>query len=277
MFPISSLLPELPLLRIVDVGAMDLGEGTDPYDLLGKALPCEVLGFEPVVEECERRNATARAGCRYLPYVIGDGSEQTFYECALTYNSSLLEPNMALLGQFTDFEELFRVVETKRVRTRRLDDLAEVAEVDFLKMDVQGGELMVLEGAARMLRDVLVVHTEACFAPMYKSQPLFADLDRHLRASGFVFHKFVYFGGYPFKPMPLGQAGVLDQHLWSDVVYVRDFQSFDLLSAEQLLKLAAIVHENYASWGMAARALGQYDRMTGSALQSRYLSAVAAT
>ncbi len=277
MYPIASLLPRLPLLKIVDVGAMDLGEGTDPYDRLCMALPCEVLGFEPVVGECERRNATARAGYRFLPYVIGDGSEQTFYECALTYNSSLLEPNMELLGQFTDFAELFRVVETKPVRTTRLDDLAEVSGVDFLKMDVQGGELMVLEGAARTLRDVLVVHTEACFAPMYKNQPLLADLDRYLRASGFVFHKFTYFGGYPFKPMPLSQHGALDQHLWCDVVYVRDFQAFDRLSAEQLLKLAAILHENYESWGMAARALEEFDRKTGSAVQPRYLSAIAAT
>lgn len=276
MFPIASLLPSLPPLKIVDVGAMDLGEGTDPYDRLGKAIPCEVLGFEPVAEECERRNSMGRAGYRFLPYVIGDGSEQTFYECAFTYNSSLLEPNFGLLGLFTEFEELFRVVGTTRVRTRRLDDLVELAGVDFLKMDVQGGELMVLEGAAETLRDVLVVHTEACFVPMYRNQPLLADLDRHLRARGFVFHKFVYFGGYPFKPMPVSQDGALDQQLWCDVVYVRDFQAFDLLSAEQLLKLAVILHENYESWGLAARALEEFDRKTGSMVQSRYLSAIAA-
>jgi FkbM family methyltransferase len=277
MFPIANLLPKLPPLKIVDIGAMDLGEGTDPYDRLAKALPCEVLGFEAVVEECERRNAEARSGYRFLPHVIGDGTDQTFYECALTYNSSLLEPNMALLGQFTDFEEMFRVVETRPVRTRRLDDIAECAGTDFLKMDVQGGELMVLEGAARTLRDVLVVHAEATFAPMYRNQPLFADLDRHLRASGFVFHKFVYFGGYPFKPLPLNVDNSLNEQLWCDTVYVRDFQAFDRLSPEQLLKLAAILHENYGSWGLAALALGEFDRKSGSAVRPRYLSAVTAT
>ena len=277
MIAIAPLLPRLPPLKIVDVGAMDLGEGTDPYDRLCASLPCEVLGFEPVAEECGRRNAAARAGFRFLPYVIGDGSEQTFHECALTYNSSLLEPNMELLGEFTDFAALFEVVAKTRVRTRRLDDLAEVGVVDFLKIDVQGGELMVLEGASRILRGALIVHTEACFAPLYRNQPLFGDLDRHLRAGGFVLHKFVYFGGYPFKPMPLDQAGAVDQILWCDAVYARNFESFHLLSADQLLKLAAIAHENYASLGMAARALGEFDRKTGSAVQARYLGAVAAT
>jgi hypothetical protein len=80
-------------------------------------------------------------------------------------HSSLLEPNMALLDQFTGFAELFRVVATRPVATRRLDDVPQAAGADYLKLDVQGAELMVLDGAAETLRSVLVVHTEAEFAP----------------------------------------------------------------------------------------------------------------
>jgi len=272
MFPIASLLPALPTIRIVDVGAMDVGDA--PYARLTAALPCEVLGFEPVEEECRSLNAADRPGFRFLPYVIGDGSEQTFYECALAYNSSLLEPNPALLSRFTDFEQLFSVVETRPVRTRRLDDIPEAAGTDFLKMDVQGGELMVLQGAENMLRDVLVVHTEACFAPLYRNQPLFADLDQYLRSAGFAFHMFGYFGGYPFKPMRTTGKTLQNQPLWCDVIYVRDYMTLDRLAPGQLLKLAAILHENYGTFGIPATALGEYDRKTGSALQPRYLSAV---
>lgn len=274
MIPIAPLLPVLPSIKIVDVGAMDVGDA--PYARLSKALPCELIGFEPVEEECLKLNAAAQAGHRFLPHVIGDGTDQTFYECALAYNSSLLEPNPALLSLFTDFEALFTVVETRPVRTRRLDDLPEVAGADFLKMDVQGGELMVLQGAEQMLRDVLVIHTEACFAPLYRNQPLFADLDRHLRSRGFVFHMFAYFGGYPFAPMESTGVSVINQPLWCDVVYVRDYMALARLEAAQLLKLAAILHENYGSLSLASAALGEFDRKTGSALQGRYLSAVAA-
>jgi FkbM family methyltransferase len=272
MFPIVSLLPASPAIRIVDVGAMEFGD--TPYARLTGALPCEVLGFEPVEEECRSLNAAGRAGCRFLPYVIGDGSEQTFYECALAYNSSLLEPNPALLSRFTDFEELFTVVETRPVSTRRLDDIPEAAGTDYLKLDVQGGELMVLRGAENMLRDVLVVHTEACFAPLYRNQPLFADLDQHLRSAGFAFHMFCYFGGYPFKPMRTTGKALQNQPLWCDVVYVRDYMTLDRLAPGKLLKLAAILHENYGTFGIPAMALGEYDRKTGSALQPQYLSAV---
>lgn len=277
MQSIAPLLPALPPVRIIDVGAMDVGDA--PYARLAAALPCEVVGFEPVEEECRKLNEMGQPGRRFLPHVIGDGSAQTFRVCAYAYNSSLLEPNFELLRWFTEFEKLFTVETSQPVQTRRLDDIPEVAGADFLKMDVQGGELMVLQGAERILRDILVVHTEACFAPLYKGQPLIADIDLHLRARGFFFHKFTYFGGYPFRPILIadGDRPMINQPLWCDAVYVRDFQAFDRLAPEQLLKLAAIVHENYESRGLAAVALGEYDRKTGSALQTSYLRAIGET
>jgi FkbM family methyltransferase len=275
MLRIASLLPALPPIKILDIGAMDVGEA--PYQPLLDALPCEVLGFEPVEEECRRLNASAKPGFRFLPHVIGDGSDQTFHECAYAYNSSLLEPDTDFLGRFTGLSELFSIVETRPVRTRRLDDIPEAAGTDLLKMDVQGGELMVLQGADRTLRDALLVHTEACFAPMYRKQPLFADIDRHLRERGFAFHMFVYFGGFPLKPLPVvdeGRASRHNQLLWCDVIYVRDYTKLDVLAQPQLLKLAAILHENCKAYGLASAALGEYDRRGGTALQAQYLSEI---
>jgi hypothetical protein len=52
--------------------------------------------------------------------------------------------------------------------------------------------------------------------------------------------------------------------------------SFEALLPEQLLKLAAILHENYNSCDLAAEALRVYDRKAGSALHERYVSYVAA-
>ena len=53
LFRIASLLPPIPRLKVVDIGAMTLGEGTDSYSALIAAAPCEVYGFEPVAEEPE--------------------------------------------------------------------------------------------------------------------------------------------------------------------------------------------------------------------------------
>jgi len=271
---IAPLLPPLPVLKIVDVGAMYIGP--DPYSRLTSALPCEVVGFEPIVAECEKLVGMNNPGRTYVPYFVGDGGAHTFYECNYPMTSSLFEPNSALLAKFQRLEELTRVVRVSTVQTRRLDDIPETAGVDFLKVDVQGGEILVFTGAEARLKEALVVHTEVEFLPMYKNQPLFADIDRFLRARGFAFHK-VNTTGRTFKPLipnnnpnqPLSQA------IWGDAVYVKDFMAFDTLPPEALLKIAVICHENYESYDLAGVALEDYDRKMGTALQMDYLRALA--
>jgi hypothetical protein len=184
----------------------------------------------------------------------------------------LFEPNEALAYKFQYLGEPLRVVGTRTVETRRLDDFAETTGADFLKVDVQGDELLVLQGALERLRDVLVVHTEVEFLPLYKNQPLFADVDSFLRARGFAFHTMIPFGR-TFKPMVVDNDGSawVRQIVWADAVYVRDFMAFAELAPASLLKLAAILHENYHSFDMVALALEAYDRKTGSGLQMTYL------
>jgi hypothetical protein len=81
-------------------------------------------------------------------------------------------------------------VGTQAVRLARLDslrdDLRLTGERAFLKVDVQGYELEVLQGAVESLADVLAVECELSLAPLYEGQALFADLVEWLRAPGFV-------------------------------------------------------------------------------------------
>jgi FkbM family methyltransferase len=266
-----SILPNRPCVKIVDVGAAESPDAPI-YARLLSSLPCEIVGFEPgeyASEQLNRRNDNSHL---YLPYAIGDGSRRTFYECSSPYCSSLFEPNRALTDRFQNLSELLTVAGTREIDTRRLDDLAETAGTDFLKVDVQGGELLVLEGAIDRLRTTLAVHIEVEFVPLYKDQPLFADIDSFLRARGFAFHTLIP-SGRTFKPVLVNNNphAWARQILWGDAVYVRDFMNFAELAPQALLKLAAILHEVYESIDLAALALESYDRLTGSGLQRIYL------
>jgi FkbM family methyltransferase len=275
MFAISALLPPLPRLKIVDVGAMTLGEGTEPYAALLKATPCDVIGFEPVAAECEKLNNLKQSSHRFLPYFIGDGTTQMFHECNFPMTSSLFEPNTALLSKFQNLEELVRVTKKYPVQTKRLDDIPDVKNTDMLKVDVQGAELLVFQGAVSMLNDVLVIQTEVEFVTLYKQQPLFSDIDSFLRSQGFSFHRLAA-SGRAFKPLAVNNDvnAMGSQWLWGDAVYVRDFMAFDQLLPLSLLKLAVILHENYGSVDLAASALESYDRQTGSRLQPTYVQKI---
>jgi FkbM family methyltransferase len=273
LFAIKSLIPPIPKIKIVDVGAMTHGDGTEPYQALLKAVHCEVIGFEPVGAEFQKLDQLKNSDRRYLPYFIGDGTEQTFHECNFPMTSSLFEPNSELLEKFQNLEELTRVIKKYPVQTTRLDDIPEIKGTDFLKVDVQGAELMVFQGAVEILKEVLVIQTEVEFAPMYKKQPLFSDIDKFLRSLGFQFHRLVDSRGRVFKPLSLNNqpAALMSQWLWGDAIYVRDFMAFDNVQPLALLKLAAILHENYRSFDLAAYALSAYDRLAKSKMQAAYI------
>jgi len=271
LLKITSFLPPIPKLKITDVGAMLIGQATEPYARLLATVNCDVLGFEPNATECDKLNQLKKPGHTYLPYFIADGFSHTFYECNYPMTSSLFEPNTALCAKFNNLEELMRVVKTYPVETKRLDDIVEAKGTAYLKIDTQGSEVMVLQGAAETLASTLVIHTEVLFVPLYKYQPLFADIDALLRSSGFMLNQMMP-AGRTFKPLVLrGDANVMmSQLLWADTVYVRDFMMFDQLEPEQLLTLTIVLHQNYGACDLAQVALAAYDRRMGTKLQRSY-------
>jgi len=274
MFSLCEILPKpFPSIHVVDVGAMALEGMPPPYNALLTAGVARVTGFEPVEEECRKLNAAGRSVHTFLPHAVGDGTTRTFRECNFSMTSSLYEPNTALLDRFQNLGELTRVVKQFPVETRRLDDLAEVRDCDYLKLDVQGAERDVIEGAGKVLSHALVVHTEVEFVPLYIGQPLFAEVDQALRRNGFCFHRFAGLAGRAFKPLVYQNNvnAMLSQALWADAIYVRDWMNWESRSAEELLKLALILHDVYSSCDLCLVALDHFDRKTGSALRQRYL------
>jgi len=89
----------------------------------------------------------------YLPFAVGDGREHTLNLCAYSGWTSIFVPSAAALEAFSFFKNNARVVGQTRVQTRRLDDLVEVDDIDFLKIDIQGGELAVFVHGREKLRN----------------------------------------------------------------------------------------------------------------------------
>ena len=263
-------------IKIIDVGAMmDDGSGQPDYGALLKYNGVRVVGFEPSSVECDRLNRMITDDRHeYLPCFVGDGTEREFNVCDYNATSSFFKPNMALLGKFQNLAELCRVVRTPKVQTKRLDDLKEVEGADYMKTDVQGAEIDVFKGAKALLSDLMVIHTEVAFVPLYENQPLFAEIDQYLRKAGFIFHKFHSIAGRAFKPMVVNNDvnHPMSQSLWADAIYVKSFLNYDNIQPEKLLKLAVIMHEVYASFDLAHHALQNYDRQTGASFASSYIA-----
>ena len=268
-----------PVMTAVDIGAMLLDGHGDPFARLNQLGRLNVIGFEPQPAECEKLNALALPGRRYLPYAVANGMRRSFYVTNTGMTSSLLRPNLKFAQLFNNLAELMQVVETPLIDTVRLDDVAEIRAqgCDLLKLDTQGSEAEILVHASETLKRCLIIQTEVEFVPLYEEQPLFADVDQHLRSRGFMFHRFLGIAGRTFKPLMLNDNpnAALSQMLWSDAVYVPDVARLDRLEPAALLKLATLLHEIYRSFDLCHVVLAAHDRQHGTSYAPRYFERLA--
>lgn len=256
-------------LSILDIGA-SLSEAP-PYQSLVDAGRARIIGFEPVEDECERLNQEYGPPHRFFPYFIGDGKPAIFHETNWVQTGSLFEPNLPLVEKFTNLAELMQPLAKHPVNTTRLDDIAEIDDVDFIKIDTQGAELSIFQNASRALASTLFIQTEVEFLELYKGQPMFADVDTFLRNNGFQFHTINSTGMRTFKPMIYSDPSEgLRQQLWADAVYVRDWMNLDVLSETKLRKYAVLAHDIFQSWDLAYLLLMTLDKRTGENLAAAY-------
>lgn len=212
---------------------------------------------------------------RYLPHAVGDGGQHLLKVCRASGMTSLYQPDLVNLELFGVLKPMAEVTAQIPVRTSRLDDIADVAELDYLKIDIQGGELAVFEGGRDKLSRAVVIQTEVSFIRLYENQPAFGDIDLELRRQGFVPHCFAAVKTWPIAPCVVNgnPRQPLNQLLEADIVYVRDFARPQSMDDEQLKHLALVAHHCYASIDLTLRCvmvLQQRGALAAGA-QERYL------
>jgi FkbM family methyltransferase len=266
------LFPEELQIDVLDIGAA-LNE-RPPYQSLVDAGRARIIGFEPNPQECDRLNREYGEPHRFFPCFVGGGSTAIFHETNWSLTGSLYEPNSPLLEKFQNLAEVVRPVAMHLVSTTRADDLSEIDNVDFIKIDAQGSEHAIFQNASRLLTGTLLIQTEVLFVELYRNQPMFADVDILLRSKGFQFHTFDNVGRRAFKPLIANRdinSGVR-QILWADALYVRDWMNLEELDAQKLRKYAVLAHDLLRSYDLAHLALVALDSKMGTSFAVTYLN-----
>ncbi len=272
--PLRELLKPRRLTAVVDIGANPIDGDEPPYlKMLADGL-CRVTGFEPQPEALAKLQADKGPHEQYLPHVVGDGGEHTLHVCAASGMTSLLEPDPMMFG-YLHFDKWAQVLDRIPVQTRRLDDITEIKHMDFLKIDIQGGELAVFQNGYDALAETVVVHTEVAFIPLYIDAPNQGQIDLELRGQGFVPHCFTVVRKWAIPPAVIDgdPRKSLNQIYEADIVYVRDFTHPDSMTAEQLKHLALIAHHCYGSVDLALHCIMLLEQRGAlrAGAQQRYL------
>lgn len=229
-------------LRLLDVGAR---AGIDPrWERFHGDL--EVLGFEPDADECARLNAVTdrRYKARFLPYALGaEEGERTFHVSRWPVASSTYEPNAHFLADFPEAAALLETVERRVLAVTPLDSVVarEGVKPDMLKVDVEGAELDVLRGGEDSLAGSLALDIEVEFVPLFRDQPLFADVDTFLRQRGWQVLGLRRVAWRRTRGLTREVSRYGGQLVSADALYVNAGARTAGLSVLRALKLAAIL------------------------------------
>ncbi len=148
-----------------------------------------LISFEPLSSAYEKLVANARPfpNWRVENFALGaiDG-DATFNIAGNSQSSSFRD----ILPRHTDAAPHSSYVGTETVRVAKLDSLIDQfcrpSDRVFLKLDVQGFEKDVLQGATQSLDRVVGLQAEMALKPLYDGETLFHEMVEHLEQLGYT-------------------------------------------------------------------------------------------
>jgi len=166
-----------------------------------------VFGFDPDTEECNRLNQQ-KLGVEYLPFALASGpGKRPFYLTELEFCHGFKAVNEKFFGRFPNAINN-AVKSSVEMEADALDNIIgrlKIKHLDFMKIDTEGSELDILQGAKESLscKSVLGLLVEVWWDPRLKNQPPFSELDAFIREQGFTFFD-LECQRYPRNAMPVG-------------------------------------------------------------------------
>ena len=173
------LVRRLEINVFLDVGA---NRGDFSKHLRMSGYSGHLISFEPIPEEQERIRSLAVNDPNWTAcdYALGaESGSKEFQLCGdQTYFSSFFPINQAVLSSWMPFKVEQRTIP---VKIRRLDEVLPqlVAQIEspriFLKMDTQGFDSQVVDGASGCLEQIVGMQSEISVIPLYIGIPHYTE------------------------------------------------------------------------------------------------------
>lgn len=183
--PLDLIAPHIPTNPIIVEAGAHIGRGTKKMSAFWPN--GTIHAFEPIPEifTSLKKRTVGCTNVVYHNYALSNSSisQEIFVSGGRTTAvSSLLEPK-----EFKK-EKPDVTFTSQKIETIALDDWAKqnnINHVDLLWLDLQGAELLALQGATNILTSVTAIHIEVALTERYKNNPLYTEITAWLQKNGF--------------------------------------------------------------------------------------------
>lgn len=171
---------------VLDVGA---NTGQFAQQLRGAGYTDKILSFEPLSKAHAQLLESAKHDrCWSIAPQVAIGDKEGETEIHIAGNS-VSSSVLKMLDSHATAAPASKYVASERVRLATLDTMLRDLRIDserlFLKIDTQGYEDRVLNGATETLTRVCGIQMELSLLPLYEGQQLFDPLVQRLHSLGF--------------------------------------------------------------------------------------------
>ena len=182
----------ISMLRANNVNLIfDVGANTGQFGVLMREIGFDgkILSFEPLSEARENLLKISR----------NDSMWQVALQSAIGEENGEIEINIAGNSQSSSVLDMLdthvraapdsKYIGKEKVALRKLDTIApdymDSNSIVFIKIDTQGYERQVMNGAKKLMSQIVGLQLEVSLVPLYKGQILFEEVLKILKTEGF--------------------------------------------------------------------------------------------
>jgi FkbM family methyltransferase len=182
---LSKYIP--PHAYILEAGAHT---GSDTVSMAHAFKGSTIFAFEPEPNAYRKliRKTSGYENVHTYPLALGNenGTKTLFV------SKNRLDASSSLLPQSEFHRKMhpsINLEETIEVEISTLDSWAHsnhVDHIDFMWLDMQGGELSALKSSKKILPTVQAIYTEVLISPTYTDAPLYSEFKEWMKKEGFI-------------------------------------------------------------------------------------------
>jgi FkbM family methyltransferase len=170
---------------VIHVGAYE-GKDLKIYENLGVSKALFIEANPEAFKRLEENIADTSIEVKAVNCAISNqNGEVEFYVYSLPKSSSIL-PLKLYRNIYPNIKETQKLTVAVKTLDKLLEELnISPQEFNLLSLDIQGAELLALQGATNLLKHIEAINTKVCYEELYEGGALIEEIDQFLRKKGF--------------------------------------------------------------------------------------------